>query len=123
MEFCLFYVMAKLWRSVVVSILFWGFAKQITTVEEAKRFYPLFGLGANFALVFSRQTVKYFSKLRENLGLGVDGWAFFLTAMMSIMVVMGLTICFLYWWVNYNVSLPTCSKKKKKKPMIGMMES
>ena len=31
---------------------------QITTIEEAKRFYPLFGLGANIALVFSGRTVK-----------------------------------------------------------------
>ncbi|KAL2462737.1 hypothetical protein Fot_53974 [Forsythia ovata] len=122
-SFCLFYVMAELWGSVVVSVLFWGFANQITTVEEAKRFYPLFGLGANVALVFSGRTVKYFSKLRENLGPGVDGWALSLKAMMSIVVVMGLTICFLYWWVNHNVSLPTRSKKKKEKPRMGTMES
>ncbi|KAH1055139.1 hypothetical protein J1N35_033204 [Gossypium stocksii] len=38
-SFCLFYVMAELWGSVVISVLFWGFANQITTVEEAKRFY------------------------------------------------------------------------------------
>jgi AAA family ATP:ADP antiporter len=28
--FCLFYVMAELWGSVVVSLLFWGFANQVT---------------------------------------------------------------------------------------------
>jgi ATP:ADP antiporter, AAA family len=59
--YCLFYVMAELWGSVVVSVLFWGFANQITTVEEASQFYPLFGLGANVALIFSGQAVKYFS--------------------------------------------------------------
>ncbi|KAH7866756.1 hypothetical protein Vadar_024467 [Vaccinium darrowii] len=74
-SFCLFYVMAELWGSVVISVLFWGFANQITTVEEAKRFYPLFGLGANVALIFSGRTVKYFSNMRQNLGPGVDGWA------------------------------------------------
>lgn len=29
--FCLFYVMAELWGSVVVSLLFWGFANQVGT--------------------------------------------------------------------------------------------
>ena len=29
--FCLFYVMAELWGSVVVSVLFWGFANQVIT--------------------------------------------------------------------------------------------
>merc|ERR1712118_499758 len=43
--YCLFYVMAELWGSVVVSVLFWGFANQICTVDEAEQFYPLFGLG------------------------------------------------------------------------------
>jgi len=56
--YCLFYVMAELWGSVVVSVLFWGFANQITAVDEAKQFYPLFGLGANVALIFSGRTVK-----------------------------------------------------------------
>ena len=28
-SFCLFYVMAELWGSVVVSVLFWGFANQV----------------------------------------------------------------------------------------------
>ncbi|XP_022884978.1 plastidic ATP/ADP-transporter-like [Olea europaea var. sylvestris] len=122
-SFCLFYVMAELWGSVVISVLFWGFANQITTVEEAKRFYPLFGLGANVALIFSGRTVKYFSQLRQNLGPGVDGWAISLKGMMSIVVVMGLAICSLYWWVNHNVPLPTRSKKKKEKVRMGTMES
>jgi AAA family ATP:ADP antiporter len=64
--FCLFYVMAELWGSVVVSVLFWGFANQITTVEEASQFYPLFGLGANVALIFSGQAVLYFSMVRRS---------------------------------------------------------
>ncbi|KAK3219616.1 hypothetical protein Dsin_013586 [Dipteronia sinensis] len=122
-SFCLFYVMAELWGSVVISVLFWGFANQITTVDEAKKFYPLFGLGANIALIFSGRTVKYFSMMRSNLGPGVDGWAISLKAMMSIVVVMGLAICGLYWWVNTSVPLPTRSKKKKEKPKMGTMES
>ncbi|TQD81530.1 hypothetical protein C1H46_032928 [Malus baccata] len=115
--------MAELWGSVVISVLFWGFANQITTVEEAKRFYPLFGLGANVALIFSGRTVKYFSKLRQNLGPGVDGWAMSLRGMMSIVVMLGFAICGLYWWVNAYVPLPTRSKKKKEKPKMGTMES
>nr|GEX75383.1 plastidic ATP/ADP-transporter-like [Tanacetum cinerariifolium] len=122
-SFCLFYVMAELWGSVVVSVLFWGFANQITTVEEAKKFYPLFGLGANVALIFSGRTVKYFSNMRKHLGPGVDGWAISLKYMMSIVVLMGLAICGLYWWVNTYVPLPTRSKKKKEKPNMTTMES
>ncbi|WCJ40637.1 ADP ATP carrier protein 1 chloroplastic [Euphorbia peplus] len=121
--FCLFYVMAELWGSVVISVLFWGLANQITTVDEAKKFYPMFGLGANIALIFSGRTVKYFSNMRKSLGPGVDGWALSLKAMMSIVVLMGLAICGCYWWVNNYVPAPTRSKKKKEKPKMGAMES
>lgn len=90
---------------------------QITTVEEAKEFYPLFGLGANVALIFSGRTVKYFSNLRKNLGPGVDGWAISLKGMMSIVVLLGLVICAIYWGVNKFVlndpSLPRIERKKK----------
>ncbi|KAK0593381.1 hypothetical protein LWI29_035726 [Acer saccharum] len=114
---CLFYIMDELWGSVVIFVLFWGFATQITTVDDAKKFYLLFGLGANIALIFSGRTVKYFSMMRKILGRGVDGWAISLKAMMSIVVVMGLAICGLYWWVNTSVPLPTRSKKKEKLKM------
>eukprot|EP00249_Psilotum_nudum_P024241 c29132_g1_i1 orf=436-2646(+) len=126
--FCLFYVMAELWGSVVVSVLFWGFANQITTVDEAKQFYPLFGLGANIALVFSGRTVKYFSHMRKNLGPDVDGWGVSLKGMMGLVVLLGLVICCIYWWVNkFVVHDPVLPKpevrKKKEKPKLGMMES
>lgn len=32
-SFCLFYVMAELWGSVVVSVLFWGFANQVISLS------------------------------------------------------------------------------------------
>ncbi|KAK4836297.1 hypothetical protein QYF36_021084 [Acer negundo] len=116
-SFCLFYVMEELWGRVFIFVLFWGFANQITTVDEAKKFYPLFGLGANIALIFSGRTVKYFSMMRKKLGPGVDGWDISLKAI--IVVVMGLAIRGLYWWVNTSAPLPTRSKKKKEKPKMG----
>ncbi|MQL91760.1 hypothetical protein Taro_024379, partial [Colocasia esculenta] len=72
----------------------------IPTVDEAKQFYPLFGLGANIALIFSGRTVKYFSNLRKNLGPDVDGWAISLKRMMSIVVLLGLVIYGIYWGAN-----------------------
>jgi len=40
-------------------------------VDEAKQFYPLFGLGANVALIFSGRTVVAFSKvLTPSLRIG-----------------------------------------------------
>lgn len=126
-SFCLFYVMAELWGSVVVSVLFWGFANQICTVDEAKQFYPLFGLGANVSLVFAGRTVRYFSELRGTLPPGVDGWGLSLRGMMSLVVILGGVICGVYWWVNKSIkndpNAPKAPIKKKKKPKMSMGES
>ena len=53
-----------------------GSANQITTVDEAKQFYPLFGLGANVALIFSGRTVVAFSQVHRlsQMQLGSQMW-------------------------------------------------
>lgn len=81
-----------MWGSVVVSLLFWGFANDITTVDEAKKYYPLFGLMANVALIFSGQYVKYVSGLRTGLPLGADVWGNSLKLLMAAVVGGGAVI-------------------------------
>jgi AAA family ATP:ADP antiporter len=41
-SFALFYVMAEMWGSVVLSLLFWGLANEVTTVNEARKYYQIF---------------------------------------------------------------------------------
>lgn len=123
--YCLFYVMAELWGSVVVSVLFWGFANQITTVDEAKQFYPLFGLGANVALIFSGRAVKIFSQIRANLPPDVDGWGLSLKGLMGMVVIGGLLICGIYAYLSKTVvpkvqgAIPKREKKKKEPMSVG----
>jgi len=120
--YCLFYVMAELWGSVVVSVLFWGLANTVTTVDEAKQFYPLFGLGANVALIFSGRAVKIFSQIRANLPPGVDGWGISLKGLMGMVVIGGLVICAVHAYLQKTV-IPKLDgavekrEKKKKEPM------
>ncbi|PSC70569.1 ADP,ATP carrier chloroplastic-like [Micractinium conductrix] len=124
--YCLFYVMAELWGSVVVSVLFWGFANQITTVDEAKQFYPLFGLGANVALIFSGRAVKIFSQIRANLPPGADGWGMSLRGLMSMVVVGGFIITAVFYYLNRTVvprMQPKEKKEKKRKEPMGVAES
>ncbi len=51
--FTLFYVMSELWGTAILSVLFWGFANQMTQVGEAKRYYGILMIGANIAGVIS----------------------------------------------------------------------
>ena len=58
--FTSFYVMAELWSSIVLSVLFWGFANEITRVTEAKRMYGILGLSANISGIASAQVALMF---------------------------------------------------------------
>jgi ATP:ADP antiporter, AAA family len=44
--YSLFYVFAEGWVVIMLSVSFWQTANHITTIEESKRFYPLFGISA-----------------------------------------------------------------------------
>ena len=68
--YSLFYLLANMWGSVVVSLLFWGFANEVTTVDEATKYYPFFGLFANVALVFSGQFIRYVSSAAQDASGG-----------------------------------------------------
>jgi AAA family ATP:ADP antiporter len=128
--YSLFYILSELWGSVVLSLLFWGFANDITRVTEAKRFYSLFGLGANLALLFSGPAIVYVSDIRKHLPENVDAWQISLNYLMGMVVVAALAVIGIYWWINRNVLTdarfydPTEEKKaKKSKPKMSIMES
>lgn len=100
-------------------------AAQITTVDEASQFYPLFGLGANVALIFSGRAVKIFSQIRAELPPDVDGWGLSLRGLMGMVVIGGFLIAAIYYWLQRTV-VPRVQKresKKKKKAKMSVGES
>lgn len=126
-SFAVFYVMAEMWGSVVASLLFWGFANEVTTVEEAKKYYPLFGLFANVALIFSGQYVRWVSGMRASLAPGVDAWAVSLRYLMGAVLAGGGVVLATFNHMQKNV-VPTLAKNKvkapkKKKTKMTMKES
>jgi len=129
-SYAAFYVMAEMWGSVVASLLFWSTANEVTTVEEAKKYYPLFGMGANVALIFSGQYVKYVSQLRANLPPGIDPWGHSLKYLMGAVMASGCVMLSTYFFLQRTVLnkpgeqvLGQPPKKKKKRENMGMRDS
>lgn len=128
--FSLFYMMAELWGSVVLSLLFWQFANDVTKVPEAKRFYAHFYLIANLAVILAGQTLKYFSSLKAKLPPEADAWAYSQNILLSFVIVAGCLMIVLYYFLNKKVLSqpeflpePKSGIKKKKKPKLSMKES
>ena len=130
--YAVFYTMAELWGSVVASLLFWGFANELTSVKEAKKYYPLFGLGANVALIFSGQYVRYVSGLRRTwaaAGATFDPWGASLKYLMGGVVASGMGVLAINHYLTTQVLTdPDCvdqgaQKKAKTKTKMGLRES
>jgi ATP:ADP antiporter, AAA family len=127
--FSLFYIMAELWGSVALSLVFWGFANDIMKITEAKRFYAVLGLGANVALLVSGPLIVLFSDIRKKLPEGADAWGITLKSLMALVVVAGVIAMGIYYWMNRNVLTdsrfydPKEVKQKKDKPKMSMKES
>lgn len=128
--YSLFYVLSELWGSVMLSLLFWQFANEIVRSNEAKRFYPIFVLIGNIALIISGEAVLRLSEIRDNMPVGVDAWGISLNYLMSLIVLSGIACMATYYWMNrkvltdpkyYDAAEP--KKEKKKKPKMGMIES
>jgi ATP:ADP antiporter, AAA family len=114
--FPLFYVLAELWGSIMLSLLFWQFANDITKTSEAKKFYPMFGFIANFGLILGGTLIKIFSRK-----------SYAITALISMIVVSGLSLMLLYYYINKKVLTDpryavTTKKAKKNKPKISFSE-
>lgn len=125
--YCLFYVIAELWGSAVVSLFFWQFANDITSSSEAKRFYPLYGAIGNLGLILAGKTTKYFTKISQNIP-GVDSWQISLNYLMGAIVICGVITLGLYYYVNKKASgaieqIKASRKEKKKKPKLGIIDS
>lgn len=128
--YAVFYVMSELWGSVATSLLFWGFANDTTRISESKRFYAMFGLGANLAMLVSGPAIVFFSDVRDFLPAGVDPWQYSLNYMMLAVIISGILIMGIYYWINKNVLTDTrffdaaeVKKAKKEKPKLSLKES
>jgi len=85
----LFYVMAEIYSSVSVGLLFWQFANDVVSVDQAKRFYPLFAQMSGLAPVLAGQFVVRYASKAANFGSSMHR----LTAATTFA---GVMICYFY---------------------------
>lgn len=94
--FTAFYAMAELWSTSILSVLFWGFANEITTVAEARRFYGVLGIGASVAAIVAGQFANFIT-------YGRNDWDQTLTILILVVITAGITTMALFRWMDRNV--------------------
>ncbi|MBI2707052.1 MAG: NTP/NDP exchange transporter [Proteobacteria bacterium] len=127
-SFALFYILAEFWGSIVISLLFWQFANEITRTGEAKRFYVFFPLLGNLALVSTGALGKWVSEASRCSADG-DPWSSMLTYTVTAVIIAGIAILLIYAWMDkYVLTDPLYydeagRKNKKDKPKLSLKES
>lgn len=107
--FTLFYVMSELWSTAIFTVLFWGFANEVTSVEEARRYYGLLTFGGSLAGMFSGCAAVNFSSniYLPWLPYGKNAWDQSIFFVSCTVILAGLLTMALFRWLNVRVILPS----------------
>lgn len=101
-----FYVMSELWASIILNVIFWGFANEVTRISEASRFYSVFGIGANIAPIIAGQTAIFLSNLPFStswLSGDKQGWEQTQLVLVTVVTLCGLLTMAIFRWMNKSV--------------------
>ncbi len=142
-SFTLFYVMSELWGNIVLFLLFWGFANQVTKLDEARRFYGLFGIGTNFSGILAGQLSILVVQLGEmatftnntiSSANHEQAWERSLFWLVTMVLIAGIASMALFKWLNVTlqnhpelsideVGAKKLAEKQEKKPKYSMREN
>jgi AAA family ATP:ADP antiporter len=125
-SYVVFYVLAELWPNIFYVLLFWQLANQITTTEQAKRFYIRFSLFGNSSVILvglimmtlsSEQSFihKYFDQTHAKIVLVQS--SIILVSIFSLLSI--LFVKLIYQEVVIKPSLDASSSK----PVLSFYES
>ncbi|MBA3956933.1 MAG: NTP/NDP exchange transporter [Parachlamydiaceae bacterium] len=130
--FTIFYVMCELWSTSILTVLFWGFANEITKVGEARRFYGVLGVSASSSSVLAGQIANYlsFSEWSPSFPIGSSAWEQTLMLLIIVVLVIGLLTMGVFRWMSLNVLVDPSfeqfhqtKKKVKTRRRLSIKES
>ena len=123
--FSLFYLFSEMWGAVVLGLLFWQFANDITRTEEAKRFYTMFAFLGHWALIAAGFTVKNACKRSESVS-DFQACGNYINSIVMSFLIATAVIMLIYWWLDkyvltskkYYDQAEKLPEKQKKKPSL-----
>jgi AAA family ATP:ADP antiporter len=131
--FTCFYILSELWSTIVMQILFWGFANEVTRIHEARRFYGIFGIGSNFAAIASGQAGVFFAQgnnYNPSIPFGNDAWEQTMMILILVIIGSGILTMWIFRWMNKHVltdasfdELRANKKAIKAKGRLSLKES
>jgi AAA family ATP:ADP antiporter len=128
-----FYVISELWSTIVMTVLFWGFANEITRLSEARRFYSALTIAGNFAAIAAGTTSVFVAAAGDynpRIPFGHDGWEQTMMILMCLIILSGILTMVVFRWMNKNVLNDPCyddlhkiKRETKEKGSLSFKES
>jgi len=121
----MFYILSDLWSTMMINILFWGYANEVTTPKEAGRYFGIIKIGATASalaagLLASQLTLKEFN---PSFPLGNTPWEQTLYKQVLTVAVLGLASMVLFHWLNRHHFLAYSKEQKKQKIKMSLFKS
>ena len=130
-SYVLFYTLSELWPNIFYLLLFWQMANEMTTTNEAKRFYALFPFFGNSSLILVGLLMMNLSSdngiLRQLFT--VSEHKILLTQVSVAMITISSVLsCILVRYITLNIMNDpnNCHKKqgeRSSRPKMGIVES
>ena len=129
--FTSFYVISELWAVLVLTVLYWGFANDVTKVGEAKRTYGLLNIGSNIAPILGGTLAITFSQgiSFSFLSSTSDSWSQTICQLILLVTALGITAMGLYYWIcrrvlpDEGVAVEEKVEQPKEKVRLSLRES
>lgn len=129
--YSLFYIVAEIWPNAAYGVLFWQFVNSVTSVDESKRFYPMFALFGQTGLFLSGSLLvaqtevgKY---LHDVLGFASSSKIASLQFVMTIVILLALLSLLIFRIINTRILTvrgnDAVKFKTKNKQKISVFES
>ena len=100
-------MIAELWPNAIFALLFWQFVNKITSVDESKRFYPLFGLLGQTGLYLSGTFLVNLQVINDYVTQAFDlegsTSVVSIQIVMSVVTILGIIALGAFWILNHKI--------------------
>lgn len=101
-DIALFFMFAELWGIMMLSLSFWQLANEVSTVNEAKKYYGFFGAIGQTGLIVGGWVAVQMSTLSSAVDAS-NPWAFRFNLLINSVIFSGFMLLLCYWWISKNI--------------------
>lgn len=128
--FSLFYIMSEMWSTIIMTVLLWGFANDVTSVNDAKRYYGLLGISINLSGIVAGSIATSMSQnvFNPHLPFGATAWDQTIFLLSGLLILSGIACMGLFRYIHvkgfgYNSASYHAENRETDKVKMGLRKN